>query len=73
MAVSVRKIERTIGETGVAQSDRVEVTYELGDDIDGVFVPFASVSEARVADFAQRAEREKEAKAAEKKPGGTGA
>jgi hypothetical protein len=61
MAVTVRKVEKVYHETGVGQSDRTETHYELGAEVDGVFVPFASVSEARVADFAQRAEREKAA------------
>jgi hypothetical protein len=67
MTVSVRKVERVYHETGVGQSDRTEVHYELGDEIDGTWVPFASVSEGRVSDYAQRAERLAELEAAKKK------
>jgi hypothetical protein len=70
MTVQVRKIERDTYETGPAGgSTRTDTHYELGDEIGGVWVPFASVSEGRVADFAQRAEREAEAAKAAKAAG----
>lgn len=52
--VEVRKVETTIGETGVGQVDRVETSYELGETIDGAWVRFASVSQA-VVDAAKAA------------------
>lgn len=46
--VEVRRVEKTYGETGVGQSDRVEAAYELGAEIEGAWVPFARVTEAFV-------------------------
>lgn len=69
MAVEVRKVERLIHETGVGVDSRVEVHYELGADVEGTWVPFASVSEHRLEDFKVRAERLAEIeKAANPKP-----
>lgn len=48
-AVSVEKTTTVYHETGVGNSDRTEVTYELGATIDGVFVPFTTLSENHVA------------------------
>lgn len=48
MSIEVRKIETTYGETGVGQSDRVDVTYELGLEIGGAWIRFASVPETTV-------------------------
>lgn len=59
MTVSIRKVETEIHETGVGVSNRVDVTYELGDTVDGVFVPFARVTQAHVDQAKARAEAEK--------------
>lgn len=61
--VEVRERSVTYGETGVGVEDRVETVYELGAEIDGTWVPFTSVSEHRVADFAQREAQAAEAEA----------
>lgn len=52
--VEVRKVETEYGETGIGQSNRVEVAYELGATIDGAWVPFTSVSASRAEMFAAR-------------------
>lgn len=41
--VEVRKVETEYGETGVGVSNRTDVTYELGAEINGAWVKFASV------------------------------
>jgi len=48
MGVEVRKTETEYHETGVGQSNRVDVTYQLGAEIDGAWVPFVSVPESKV-------------------------
>jgi hypothetical protein len=72
MSVSTRKVETPVydGTTG-AQTD-THVTYELGDKIDGVFVPFASVRGSFVDHHKDLAERAKAA-AKDEKDGGTDA
>lgn len=73
MTVSVRKVEKLVHETGVGVEPRTDVVYELGDEIDGVWVAFASVTEHRLEDFKQRAEREAEAAKAAKPATGAAA
>lgn len=58
--VEVRKVEREVGETGLGVGNRTDVTYELGAEIEGTWVPFGTVTEGRVSDFAARAEAEKQ-------------
>jgi len=65
MSVEIRKVENDVHETGVEGGKRTDVSYELGAEIDGVFVPFATVSEHRVSDFRARAEAEAERRKAE--------
>jgi len=60
MSVEIRKREVDVHETGTEGGKRTDVSYELGAEIDGVFVPFATVSENRVADFKGRAELDNE-------------
>lgn len=56
--VEVREVVTERGETGVGQENRKERTWQLGADVDGVFVPFATVNEAAVDRARRRAERE---------------
>jgi hypothetical protein len=65
----MRKVEKSYHETGVGQSDRVETHYEIGAEIDGTFVPFATVTQERVDTAKQRAERDAETAKAEKQAG----
>jgi len=66
-SVEVRQVETEYGETGVGVPNRVEVEYQLGADVNGAWVPFASVSESRAEMFQARAEAEAEKEAADKK------
>lgn len=70
MSVSVKKTTTTYHETGVGQSPREEVSYQLGADIDGVFVPFTTLSENHVQNLIAAAQAtadaEKTAKGTEK-------
>lgn len=68
MSVTYRKVERQIGET--TQTDpttRTEVEHQIGTEIDGVFVPFATIAGGRV-EVLQRAETDR--LAAEEKANG---
>lgn len=56
-APEVRRVETEVGETGVGVSNRTDVSYELGAEIDGLWTPFASLAEGRASDHWQRAER----------------
>jgi hypothetical protein len=56
MSVQVKKVSRVVHETGLEGGDREDVFYELGAEIDGVWVPFSTVSEHRIADFRARSE-----------------
>lgn len=56
---SIRRVEKIVHETGVGQSDRTDVNYELGAEIDGVFVPFVTLPEGRVDDARARDEADK--------------
>lgn len=47
--VSYRRTESVIGETGLGQEPRTEVSHEIGVEVDGVFVPFATMSDERYA------------------------
>lgn len=58
MSVEIREAEHEYFETGVGQQNRVEKRWELGAEIDGVWVPFATVTEATVEHARQRAEAE---------------
>lgn len=74
MSVTSRKVETPVydGTTG-AQTD-THVTYELGDTIDGVFVPFASVRGSFVEhqkNLAELAKEQAKAEKAEKADAGT--
>ena len=55
MGVEVRRIETEYGETGVGVSNRTDVTYELGAEIDGAWVKFGSVPGSTVEALVQRA------------------
>jgi len=66
MGVEIRQREVTYHETGVGVQPRTEVVHELGAEVDGVWVPFASVSADRVGDFKARADAEAERSKAEK-------
>lgn len=56
---SVRRVEKLVHETGVGQADRTDVNYELGAEIDGVFVPFVTLPAGRVDDARARSEADK--------------
>lgn len=47
--VEVRKVETEYHETGVGQSPRTDVTYQLGAVLEGKWVTFGSVNESRLA------------------------
>lgn len=59
MSVSIRKVETEVHETGVGVDNRIDVTYELGGDVDGTFVPFARITQSHVDQAKARAEAEK--------------
>lgn len=46
--VEVREVSTDFHETGAAGGTRTDVTYELGADFDGTWIPFASVKKERV-------------------------
>jgi hypothetical protein len=64
MTLKYRTVETTRHETGVGQSDRTETEHQLGAEIEGVFVPFLTLS-AESVEVRQRAESERVAAAAE--------
>lgn len=66
MSVEYRKAETTYHETGLGQADRVEVEHQIGTTIDGVFVPFASMSDNRAQSFVAAGKAAAEAEKAEK-------
>lgn len=76
MGVEVKKVETTYAETGVGQADRTDVTYELGAEIDGAWVRFASVTESTVeaakAAAAAQAEADAAAQSTTEAPADTG-
>jgi len=45
---SIRTVEKEYGETGVGQTNRLEVEYQLGFEVDGAFVRMATVTQAQV-------------------------
>lgn len=53
--VSVQKIETLVHETGVGVSDRTDVSYAIGAEVDGLFVPFVTLTENHVANLAAAA------------------
>jgi hypothetical protein len=60
--IEVREVETVVGETSPAgDSTRVEKTLQLGADIDGVWVPFATVNQSQLDHFKQRQEAAGEA------------
>ena len=61
MAVSTRKTETPVYDGSSGEQVDTHVNYELGDEIDGVFVPFVTVRGAFV-DHTIRLAKEKEAK-----------
>jgi hypothetical protein len=60
MSVSIRKVERNFNETGQTPTVRTDVEYQLGGEIDGVFVPFVTVAAGRVEMFTRQAEADAE-------------
>lgn len=44
----VRRVETEVHETGVGVTNRTDVTYELGAEIDGVWCSFATIGQNRV-------------------------
>jgi ribosomal protein L12E/L44/L45/RPP1/RPP2 len=55
MNAEVRRMEYEVGETGVGQANRTDVTWELGAEIDGAWVRFSSVPGSTVEALVQRA------------------
>jgi ribosomal protein L12E/L44/L45/RPP1/RPP2 len=55
MNAEVRRMEYEVGETGVGQANRIDVTYELGAEIEGAWVRFSSVPGSTVEALVQRA------------------
>ncbi len=55
MKVEIRDAEKVFGETsGAGDSTRTEAGYEIGAEIEGVWVPFASVGQSQLDHAAQR-------------------
>lgn len=69
VSVSTRKVETPVYDGSTGDQTDTHVTYELGDTIDGTFVPFVSVRESFVKHTQDLAARAKEAKKAEKSSG----
>lgn len=67
MSVSLKKVETVYHETGIGQADRTESEYQLGAEIDGVFVPFATMSENRAQVFVEAGKAAAEADKAKAK------
>lgn len=65
MSVSTRKVETPVYDGSTGQQVDTHVTYELGDEIDGVFIPFAERRESYVEHLkrldAQQKEKEQAA------------
>jgi ribosomal protein L12E/L44/L45/RPP1/RPP2 len=55
MNAEVRRMEYEVGETGVGQANRTDVTWELGAEIEGAWVRFSSVPGSTVEALVQRA------------------
>jgi hypothetical protein len=51
----VRKVETEYGETGIGQANRVDVTYELGFEINGAWVKVGSVAGSTVDNLVAQA------------------
>ncbi len=60
--VEVREISTEYGETGVNVENRTDVSYELGAEVDGTWLAFASVAEGR-AEVLLKASAERQAAA----------
>jgi hypothetical protein len=69
LSVSTRKVETPVYDGSSGEQTDTHVTYELGDTIDGTFVPFASVRESFVKHTQDLDARAKEKAKAEKKSG----
>lgn len=54
--VEVRRVETEHGETGVNVTNRVEVRYEIGAEIEGVWVAFGAISASKLAMLKTRAD-----------------
>lgn len=67
LTTSVRKTTTTYHETGIGQSPREEVTYQLGATIDGVFVPFTTLTENHVQNLVAAGKAADEAEKTETK------
>ncbi len=71
--VEVRETTTEVGETGVAVENRQDVSYELGAEVDGTWLAFASIPAGRAEVLLKaNAERQEAADAkaeAEKKNG----
>jgi hypothetical protein len=65
MTVKVEKIETVVTEQGTGE--RTEVTYALGADIDGVFIPFLTKSGPYVDHLVEAAKAAAEAEKAKPK------
>jgi hypothetical protein len=59
----VRRVEADFHETGQTPGTRTDVSYELGAEIDGVWVGFGSVAEGRYEVFKRASESRAEAEA----------
>jgi hypothetical protein len=69
LSVSSRKVETPVYDGNTGEQTDTHVTYELGDTIDGTFVPFASVRDSFVKHTQDLAARAKEAEKAKKSSG----
>lgn len=59
--VTWRKVDTDFHETGQTPTTRTDTEYQIGAEIDGVFVPFTTVHSGRVDMYKARAEAEKQA------------
>ena len=65
MSVSIRKVEEPVYDGSTGEQVDTHVRYELGGEIDGVFVPFANVRQSFVGHLQDLDKRAKEKAAAE--------
>lgn len=66
ITVAGRAVDVTYGETGQSDTTRVEKEYQLGLEIDGVFVPITTVAQGRVDMYTAQAQAAKQKQAADK-------
>lgn len=61
MKVEVREVEHVYGETSPSgDTTRTDKSFQLGAEIDGVWVPFATVNQSQLDHAAQRHEVEQQ-------------